>query len=73
MKSIIFAVALLVSTSAGAVEYGIDVQKRMIVCTGATIKEAANLDFSRWVLPAWMPGKHLRAGQYLDRDCNVGG
>ena len=72
MKTIIFAAALLAAGAAHA-EYGIEAQKAALRCTGATISEAASGDFSRWVLPSWVPGKHLRAGQYLDERCDVRG
>jgi len=64
------AAAILAAPSAHAA-YGVDAQKAALACTGRTITEAFNGDFSGWVLPAWVPGKHLRAGQYLTEACQV--
>lgn len=73
MKTLIIAVALLASGAAHA-GYGIDAQGRALNCTGSTIRQAVvNGDFSKWVLPGFIPGKHLRAGQWLDEHCGVQG
>lgn len=79
MKTLILAAAILAAipmaketiiTPAHAA-YGVDAQKAALACTGRTITEAFNGDFSGWVLPSWVPGKHLRAGQWLDENCQV--
>ena len=40
--------------------------KQEVTCTRATIGEAVMGDFSRWVLPDFVPGHHLRAEQFAD-------
>lgn len=40
--------------------------RTQLACTGSTITEASRGDFSRWVLPDFVPGRHLRAGQRVD-------
>ena len=70
MKSLFLAAAILAAPSAHAA-YGADATKAALACTGRTIQEAAHGDFSGWVLPQWVPGNHLRAGQWLDENCKV--
>ena len=55
--------ALLALTACGA---AVAPLKQEVACTTATVREAARGDFSRWVLPAWVPGRHLRAGERVD-------
>jgi len=70
MLRIIALAAILAAGSVPAhAAYGIDAQKAALACTGATISEAFRGDFSRWVLP-WA-GKNLRAGQWVDENCQV--
>lgn len=38
--------------------------KQEVACTVQTVREAVRGDFSNWVLPDFIPGKHLRAGQW---------
>ena len=40
-------------------------------CFVETVKEAGSGNFSRWVLPDFIGGTHLRAGQYLNFKCEV--
>ncbi|NBW77367.1 MAG: hypothetical protein EBR34_16480 [Sphingomonadaceae bacterium] len=54
-----FAIAAILALSACS-----DGTKQELACTGATIQTAAHGDFSQWVLPAFVPGKHLAAGDY---------
>jgi len=72
MKALILAAALLAPGLAHA-GYGIDAQKRALDCTGDTIRQASGGSFRNWVLPDFIPGKHLRAGQYVDENCVVRG
>lgn len=67
MKAIILAGALAVaSLPANATEYGVKPQLDAMGCTGAGIAAAFSGDFSAWVLPSWVRGKHLAAGQYIE-------
>jgi hypothetical protein len=68
MKSLFLAAAILAAPSAHAA-YGVDATKSALSCTGRTMSEAFNGDFSGWVLPSWVPGTHLKAGQWLDENC----
>lgn len=70
MKSIILAAALFAAPSAHAA-YGVDATKAALACTGQTVQEAARGDFSHWVLPAFIGAKSLRAGQWVDENCQV--
>lgn len=56
----------LTSLPASATEYGTKATLDAMGCTGAGIAAAFNGDFSAWVLPDFIPGKHLRAGQYIE-------
>lgn len=70
MKSLILAATLFAAPAAHAA-YGVDATKAALACTGQTIGEAVKGDFSHWVLPAFIPGNHLRAGQWVDENCQV--
>lgn len=41
-----------------------DGTKQELACTGETIKMAFNGDFSQWALPDFIPGNHLKGGEY---------
>lgn len=73
MKTTLLLVALLALPSAAQAGYGMDAQKRALSCTGDTLRQAFGGNFSGWVLPDFVPGKHLRAGQFLDENCQVRG
>ncbi len=73
MKALILAAALLALPVAAHAGYGLEAQKRALSCTGDTIRQAYGLDFRNWVLPDFVPGNHLRAGQYVDENCRVQG
>ena len=67
MKAIILAAGLALAASpASAAEYGTKATLDAMGCTGAGIGAAFSGDFSAWVLPDFIPGKHLRAGQYIE-------
>lgn len=67
MKAIFLAAGLaLAASNASATEYGVKPTLDAMGCTGAGIAAAASGDFSAWVLPSWVPGKHLAAGQYIE-------
>ena len=75
MKALILASALAVASlpaQAGTKEAG-----DAIRCMTRGVSEAFNGNFSNWVLPNFVPGNHLRAGQYIVPDgaggCVVGG
>ena len=72
MKMIVLTAAILAPGIAHA-GYGIEAQKRALSCAGSTIRQATQGDFSKWVLPDFIPGNHLRAGQWLDDNCQVRG
>lgn len=66
MKALILTAALAVAAiPAHAAEYGTKATLDAMGCTGAGIAQAAHGDFSAWVLPDFIGGKHLRAGQYI--------
>lgn len=73
MKTIILAAAILALPFTAQAGYGIDAQRRALECTGKTISQASRGNFSNWVLPEFIGGTHLRAGQYLDENCTVRG
>ena len=58
--------AIIALLALSACSYVPAVTKQQVACTGATVREAARGDFSRWVLPDWVPGRHLRAGERVD-------
>lgn len=62
---ILAALALVaIATPANAQpKYGLDAQRAVIECTGRDISAAFRGDWSNWVLPDWIGGNHLRAGQ----------
>ncbi len=70
MKTALILAALAIAPQAHAA-YGVDATKAALACTGRTIQEASHGDFSGWVLPQWVPGTHLKAGQWLDENCKV--
>ena len=67
MKHVILAAFLLApvtaNASAGPEIPSVAVQLR---CTWLTLQQAARGDFSQWVLPDFVPGPHLRAGEFSD-------
>jgi hypothetical protein len=69
MKAIILGVSVLALAACS----GFETQKKMLACTGATIQQAAHGDFSGWVLPAFVGGRHMRPGQWLNADCEIAG
>lgn len=75
MKSLILTAAALVALSApaSAREFGVKAQLDAMGCTGAGIAQAVNGDFSAWVLPGFIPGNHLRAGQYIEAETGADG
>lgn len=52
---------------------GCETQHKMNACFGATVQQAFAGDFSGWVLPEFIPGRHMRAGQYLTPNCEIAG
>ncbi len=73
MKTLLLAVALLALPVAAQAGYGIDAQKRALGCTGDTLRQAYSGSFRNWVLPDFIPGQHLRVGQWLNERCEVQG
>jgi hypothetical protein len=73
MKIIALATILAAASMPAHAAYGWDATKAAVSCTGTTISEAFRGNVSRIVLPAWVPGTHLRAGQWLDENCQVRG
>lgn len=66
MKTLILTAALAVaSIPASAAEYGVKPALDAMGCAGSGIAQAFRGDFSNWVLPDFIGGKHLRAGQYI--------
>jgi len=53
--------------------YGFPKALESMGCTGSAIAHAFRGDFSAWVLPNFIPGNHLRAGQYIDPELNATG
>jgi len=51
---------------AAATQYGWQAQLDAISCTAGDIGDAAQGDFKDWVLPGFVPGKHLAAGQWTE-------
>lgn len=49
-----------------AAQYGWEAQKAAIGCTAADIGQAFEGNFSRWALPPFIGGVHLKAGQYTE-------
>jgi len=73
MRIIALAAILAAGSVPAHAAYGIDAQKAALACTGTTISEAFRGDFSHWVLPSFIPGNHLKAGQWVDENCQVRG
>ena len=75
MKIIALATILAIGggTAGAHAAYGWDATKAAVSCTGTTISEAFRGNVSRIVLPQWVPGNHLRAGQWVDENCQVRG
>jgi len=71
MRIILAASIIAIAPLSAHAAYGLDAQKAALVCTGQTISEATKGDFSHWVLPGFIPGNHLRAGQWVDENCQV--
>jgi hypothetical protein len=71
MKIIALATILAAASMPAHAAYGWEATKSAVSCTGTTISEAAKGDFSHWALP-WS-GKNLRAGQWVDENCQVRG
>jgi hypothetical protein len=67
----LFLVASILAAPSAQAAYGVDATKAALACTGRTISEAFGGDFSGWVLPQWVPGNHLKSGQYLTENCQV--
>jgi len=67
MKSLL-VVAMLMAPIAANASTGPDVPAvvAQLRCTWFTLQQAAQGDFSQWVLPDFVPGRHLRAGDYPD-------
>jgi len=70
MRIIALAILAIAPIQAHAA-YGIDAQKAALACTWATIKEIPSAGPVRVVLPGFIPGNHLRAGQWVDENCQV--
>jgi len=75
MKALILATAMAVASlpaHAGTKEAGDSIR-----CMVRGVSEAFNGNYSNWVLPSFVPGNHLRAGEYIVPDgaggCGVGG
>ena len=67
MKAFILAGLLACAAiPTSAAEYGVKPQLDAMGCTGSGIAQAFRGDFSRWVLPDFIGGNHLRAGQYIE-------
>lgn len=74
MKALLIAATLAaLSAPASAREYGVKAQLDAMGCTGAGIAQAVHGDFSHWVLPNFIPGNHLRAGQYIEAEIGADG
>ena len=65
-----FAIALALSgifiapaTAAPPTTYGKEPTIACLKCVGADLGAAFRGDFSNWVLPDWIGGKHLRPGE----------
>ncbi len=71
MKIVALTFICVSAASQAHAAYGVDAQKAALACTGQTFKEAAAGDFSHWVLPQWLGVKSLRAGQWVDENCQV--
>jgi len=67
MKHVIFAAILMAPIAANA-STGPDVPAivAQLRCTWLTLQQAARGDFSQWVLPDFVPGPHLHAGEFPD-------
>ena len=65
MKHVILAIMLMAPVTANA-SAGPDIPSvvAQLRCTWLTLQQAARGDFSQWVLPDFVPGPHLRAGEY---------
>lgn len=74
MKAFFLAAALTIAAiPAFATDYGVKPTLDAMGCTGAGIAQAVNGDFSAWVLPDFIGGKHLRAGQYIVAETGADG
>jgi hypothetical protein len=64
MKHVILAAFMLAPTAANA-STGPDIPSvaTQLRCTWLTLQQAVRGDFSQWVLPDFVPGRHLRAGE----------
>jgi len=67
MKHVILAIMLMAPVAANA-SGGPDIPSvvAQLRCTWLTLQQAVRGDFSQWVLPDFVPGPHLRAGEYPD-------
>jgi len=67
MKHVILAAFLLVPVSANA-STGSEIPSvgAQLRCAWLTLQQAARGDFSQWALPDFVPGWHLRAGEFPD-------
>ena len=80
MRKILFATTLVLLSAPALAQdtyapmpYGFDKALNSMGCAGAGIGAAFRGDFSQWVLPSFIPGNHLRAGQYIDPEVNERG
>jgi hypothetical protein len=71
MKIIALATILAAASMPAHASYGWEPTKAAVSCIGTTISKAFRGNVSRIVLPAWVPGTHLRAGQWVDENCQV--
>jgi hypothetical protein len=67
MKHVILAVILMAPIAANA-STGPEIPSVVgqLRCTWLTLQQAARGDFSQWVPPDFVPGRHLRAGEFPD-------
>jgi len=67
MKSLLVVAILMAPVTAHA-STGPDIPSvaTQLRCTWLTLQQAARGDFSQWVLPDLVPGRHLQAGEFPD-------
>ena len=75
MKTIILTAALMgyAIAPASATDYGWKAQLDAMGCTGAGIGQAFRGDFSQWVLPSFIGGTHMKAGQWIEAQTGADG